>query len=276
MRRPAAGRCGLALGLALLAAAASGSEAGLRAPAFDAGRALAQSQAVIGRRLSDHVVTDESGRPVRLSTLRGRPLVISPVYTSCWQVCPTTTAFLAGVVDLARQLVGESGFTVLTIGFDAANDTPERMADYARARGLNDAPQWIFASADPATLGRLLAEIGFTYASSSGGFDHMVQATVVDADGFVYRQVYGQTFDSPQLVDPLKRLVLGQRIADKSLPSLVDTVRLICSVYDPRTGRYRFDYSLVLSIAIGVLCFTAVAVFIWRSWRRQPARERPA
>lgn len=276
MRRPAAGCCGLALGLALLAPAASASEPGLTAPAFDAGAALAQSQAAIGRRLSDHLVTDASGRPLRLTALRGRPLVISPVYTSCWQVCPTTTAFLAGVVDLARKLVGESGFTVLTVGFDAANDTPERMAAYARARGLNDAPQWIFASADAATIGRLLTEIGFTYAPSAGGFDHMVQATVVDADGFVYRQVYGQTFDSPQLVDPLKRLVLGQRIAETSLPALVDTVRLICSVYDPRTGRYRFDYSLVLSIVIGVLCFTAVAVFIWRSWRRQPVRERPA
>jgi protein SCO1/2 len=96
----------------------------------------------------------------------------------------------------------------------------------------------------------------------------MVQATVVDADGRIYRQIYGQQFETPLLVDALKRLVTGQRAAETSLPALVDTVRLICTTYDARSGRYRFDYSLILSIAIGVLCFSAVAAFLWRSWRQ--------
>ena len=245
------------------------------APAFDAGRALDASQAVIGRAIGDHLFTAADGRAVSLAGFRGKPLVISPIYTSCFHVCPQTTTYLARVADMAAAVLGGDAFAVLTIGFDTANDTPKRMQEFARARGI-DSPQWTFASGDEATVARLMTEIGFTYAASVGGFDHMVQATIVDADGRVYRQVYGQEFETPILVDGLKRLVLGQRAAESTLPSLVESVRLICTVFDPRSGRYRFDYSIVLSFAIGVMCLGAIAAFIWRSWREMPPPDRPA
>jgi protein SCO1/2 len=247
----------------------------LAAPAFDAGRALEASQAVIGSRVGDHRLTAADGRPVSLARFRGKPLVISPIYTSCFHICPTTTTYLARIAAMASTVLGEGAFSVLTIGFDTAHDTPVRMREFAGARGI-DSPQWTFASGDAATVTRLLTEIGFTYAPSAGGFDHMVQATIVDADGRVYRQVYGQEFEAPILVDGLKRLVLGQRAAESTLPSLVESARLICTVYDPKSGRYRFDYSIVLSFAIGVMCLGAIAVFIWRSWREMPPPDRPA
>lgn len=245
------------------------------APTFDAGRALEVSQAVIGKIVGDHVLTAADGRAVSLAQFRGRPLVISPIYTSCFHVCPTTTRHLSRMTDMASSILGEDAFSVLTIGFDTANDTPERMQAFARARGT-DSAQWTFATGSEATVARLLAEIGFTYAPSVGGFDHMVQATIVDPEGRVYRQVYGQEFEAPILVDGLKRLVLGQRAAEITLPALIDSARLFCTVFDPKSGRYRFDYSIVLSFAIGVMCLGAIAVFIWRSWREMRPPDRPA
>lgn len=264
--------------LLLVWAAAAPLHAGerdLAAPAFDAGRALDASQAVIGSSLGDHSLTAADGRAIRLAQFRGRPLVISPIYTSCYHVCPTTTAYLSRASGIASEVLGEDAFAVLTIGFDAANDTPQRMQAFARARAI-DSPQWTFASGDAATVAQLLAEIGFTYAPSAGGFDHMVQATIVDADGRVYRQVYGQQFETPLLVDGLKRLALGQRAAESTLPALIETARLFCTVFDPKTGRYRFDYSIVLSFVIGIMCLGGIAVFIWRSWREMRPPDRPA
>jgi len=245
------------------------------APTFDAGRALDTSQAVIGSRLGDHRLTGADDRPVSLAQFRGKPLVISPIYTSCFHVCPTTTSYLARTARMASDVLGTDAFAVLTIGFDTANDTPERMREFARARGI-DSPQWTFASGDAATVARLLEEIGFTYAPTAGGFDHMVQATIVDPEGRVYRQVYGQEFEAPILVDGLKRLVLGQRAAETTLPSLIETARLFCTVFDPKSGRYRFDYSIVLGFVIGLLCLGGIAVFIWRSWREMRPPDRPA
>ncbi len=247
--------------------------ADLAQASFDAGTALEASQAAIGRSLPDLELTDQHGARLRLVDLRGQPLVISPIYTSCYHVCPTTTTHLKGVVMVANELLGGPAFVVLTVGFDTDNDTPGRMLSYARARGIDD-PQWIFASADAETMRRLTEAIGFAYARSSGGFDHMVQATVIDAGGRVFTQVYGQQFEAPLLADAVKRIVLGQRAAEASLPSLLERVRLICTVFDPKTGRYRFDYSIVIAFAVGVLCLGAVAVFLWRSWRELPPRKR--
>jgi len=238
------------------------------APAFDADRALRVSQAAIGRELDPGLVfTDETGRRRSLAEFRGRPLVISPVYTSCFGVCPTTTTELRKVVEIASAVLGPESFRVLTIGFDTANDTPERMRSFAASRGVFPAG-WVFGAADAATVERLLEGIGFTYAVTPKGFDHMIQATIVDAEGVVFRQVYGQQVEPPQLVDPLKRLALGLKAEEDTLGAMIEGVRLFCTVFDPKSGRYRFDWSIVLSFVIGVLCFTAVAAFLWRSWLR--------
>jgi protein SCO1/2 len=251
----------------LLATAANASAPESAAPAFDARLALELSQAAIGRRLPDLEFTDQLGKPRTLAGFRGRPLIISPVYTSCFGICPTTTTYLKRATKAAHEVLGAGSFQVLTIGFDAANDTPERMGEFASARGPFP-PEWSFGAADAATIGALMTGLGFTYAPSPRGFDHMIQATIVDADGVVYRQVYGQEFEPPQLVDPLKRLLLGQRAREDTLAAMIEGVRLFCTVFDPKSGRYRFDWSIVLSFMIGVLCFTGIAVFLWRSWRR--------
>ncbi len=253
---------------AAIASAAQPADADIQPAAFEAGTALAASQAAIGRPLPALRFTDQHGQPLSLADFRGRPLVISPIYTSCYHICPTTTTWLKSVSEVASVVVGEAAFAVLTVGFDTANDTPERMRAYARQRGI-DTPQWVFASGDAATMARLLAVIGFSHAPAVGGFDHMIQATIVDRDGRVYRQVYGQQFDTPLLVDPLKKLVLGQRFEEDTFGSVVEQVRLFCTVFDAKSGRYRFDYSIFLSFAIGVFCLGGVAVFIWRSWRAQ-------
>ncbi len=253
---------------ALAAGIAQASGPDPQAPAFDAGRALRLSQAAIGRELDPGLrFTDQEGRLRSLAEFRGRPLVISPVYTSCFGVCPATTTGLRKVAEVASAVLGPEAFRVLTIGFDTANDTPERMRSFAAARGRFPAG-WVFGAADAATAARLLEAIGFTYAATPKGFDHVVQATIVDARGVVYRQVYGQQIEPPQFVDPLKRLALGRAAQEDTLGAMVEGVRLFCTVFDPKSGRYRFDWSIVLSFAIGVLCFAAIAAFLWRSFPR--------
>ena len=120
------------------------------------------------------------------------------------------------------------------------------------------------------TLKALTSELGFTYAASPKGFDHMAQVSVIDANGRVYRQVYGDRFDPPALVEPLKELVFGldASASASSMDRWVDNVRLFCTIYDPSTGRYRFDYSILFAIIIGILCLASIAVFIVRAWRQ--------
>lgn len=257
----------LALSLvAALAAAGAPSAYAQGATALDRDEALKTSRAAIGRRLSDHRFQDRAGNPVRLSDLRGRPLVVSLIYTSCYHSCSVFTRYLGEIVDVAREALGEDAFAVATIGFDSANDSPERMAIYARRQGI-DTPGWMFLSADAGTTSAVTRELGFSYAASPKGFDHMAQVTIIDGEGRVYRQVYGDRFEPPALVEPLKELVWGLDSDAGAIDRWVDNIRLFCTIYDPSVGRYRFDYSIFAAVIIGFLCLTAIAVFIVRAWR---------
>lgn len=249
-----------------VSAYAGGAAEAVTSSVLDRDEALRTSQAAIGRRLSDHRLVDRNGRTVRFSDYRGRPLVVNLIYTSCYHSCSVSTRYLGEIVDVAREALGETAFSVATIGFDSANDRPGRMAVYAARQGI-DAPGWSFLSGDAGTLQALVDELGFTYAASPKGFDHMAQVTVVDGNGEVYRQVYGDRFEPPALVEPLKELVWGLDAGTGTLERWVDNVRLFCTIYDPSTGRYRFDYSIFVAIIIGTLCLAAIAVFLVRAWR---------
>ena len=241
-------------------AAASGEQG------FDNSTALKISQAAIGTRLDGYSFMNSSRETVRLADFRGKPVVISLVYSSCYHTCPMTTQHLAKAVRAARQALGADSFTVLTIGFDTPNDTPQAMADFARKQNIPPF-HWQFLSADAATLQRLIKDLGFIYQPSPKGFDHLIQASVIDAEGKLYRQVYGELFEMPWLVEPLKQLQYGRRVDDSALTDLVKKVRLFCTTYDPASGTYRVDYSLFVGIAVGLMVIGGAVVFLVRSLR---------
>jgi protein SCO1/2 len=192
---------------------------------------------------------------------------VSLVYTSCSSTCPTIVQTLDAAVGAAQDALGAERFAVVTIGFDTRHDTPERMRAFARAQGI-DRPNWRFLSGDRGTVAALAEEIGFTVYPSAQGFDHLALTTVVDQEGVIYRQIYGGVFEAPQLVEPLKDLVFGRRSGWTSVEGLINRVRLFCTLYDPRTGGYRFDYSPFVAMAIGLAALGGVAGFALREWRR--------
>jgi len=235
---------------------------------LDPTKAIRISQAAIGSTVGDFQFIDQDGKPLRLAELQGRPVLVSFIYTSCAFVCPMLIERLRDVVKVANDTLGENSFTVLTIGFDTAVDTPERMRVYARERRVTN-PNWRMVSADAPTIAAVSKAVGFQFVRLGGGFDHVAQVTVLDAQGVVFAQAYGPDFDPPAIIDPLKRLALGQKLRERPLAELLRTVRLLCTTYDPKSGRYRFDYSLILEIAIGLTLAIGVGAFLVHAWRQR-------
>ena len=242
---------------------------------FDDMAAYKYSQAAIGRTIGDFDFRDRTGRAVTLAELRGKPLVVNLIYTSCSHTCPLIAESLVKAVEMAQASIGLETFRVVTIGFDSRNDTPERMRVFARQQGIR-LPNWDFLSADAGTVDRLSEDTGFIFFASAKGFDHLAQVTVLDAGGKVYRQVYGAEFEPPQLVEPLKDLVFGRLSALASWEGIVGRVKLYCTVYDPSAGRYRFDYRVPIIIGVGALTLFAIGFFVVRAWLRhfRPAARR--
>jgi len=250
-----------ALGLATATATLADPET------YDREAALAASQDAIGAQLGDYVFRDTQGQSFRLSELAGKPLVVSLIYTSCHHVCPLITQNLEEKSAIAREAFGDDAFAIVTIGFDWRVDTAEQMRIYASSRGI-DAANWHFLSGDKQSIEAIAADVGFQYFASAKGFDHLSQTTIVDGNSRIYRQVYGQDFDAPAFVEPLKDLVFDTPREAGIIEHWVDTFRFFCTVYDPNSGRYLFDYSIFMTILVGVLCLGAILYFIVYEWRR--------
>ena len=253
-------RAGLLL-LTLVAISAAAVE-------YDRASALDISQGAIGRELSDHTLRDTAGQPFAISQLRGKPLVISMIYTSCHHVCPTITRNLRGKIEVAQEALGEDAFNVVTIGFDWQVDTPDRMREFESRLGIDDVENWHFLATEAGVVDELSDNLGFLFYPSAKGFDHLAQATVIDADGKIYRQVYGVDVETTAIVEPLKELVFNTPRSAGFIDHWVSTFKLFCTVYDPNSDRYRFDYSIFTAIVVGLLSLGLIATFIIREWRR--------
>ncbi len=234
---------------------------------YDREAALLASQDAIGQPLGDYTFRDTDGQSFRLQELAGKPMIVSMIYTSCHHICPMITKNIEEKVAIAREAFGDDEFSVVTIGFDWRVDTAEQMRVYASSRGI-DQKHWHFLSGDAQSIEAIARDLGFAFIASAKGFDHLSQTTVVDAHGSVYRQVYGQDFDAPALVEPLKELIFDTPRTAGVIEHWVDTFRFFCTVYDPNSGRYLFDYSIFMTILVGVICLGAILTFIVHEWRR--------
>ncbi|MCW8924382.1 MAG: SCO family protein, partial [Gammaproteobacteria bacterium] len=197
-----------------------------------------------------------------------KPLVLSMVYTSCFQICPMTTRHLSRVVEKAREALGQDSFNVAVVGFDTAVDTPDAMQYFANKQGVHN-KDWHLLSIAAEDVEALAKDTGFLYFPSVNGFDHLIQATIIDSEGKVYQQVYGQVFDTPLLIEPLKELVLGRPRQNQTfLTDLGNKIKLFCTTYDPVRDGYFFDYSLFIGILIGLSIILFTCVHIVKEWRK--------
>jgi protein SCO1/2 len=261
------------------AASVPGQEA---KPGFglDQAAALDASQAVVGKLPGDYTLLDSAGQPVSLSRFRGKPLLVNFVYTGCFDVCPTSSVALYKAVDAMRDRFGFDQFEVATIGFNQPVDSPLAMRDFAARLRIKD-PNWAFLSPRAQDVAALTRDFGFSYVATPMGFDHTLQVTIVDADGRIFRQIYGEAFAADSLGEPLKQLLTGSlstgSVISRSsgLKDLIGKVRILCSVYDPLTGKYRVDYSLYLEIAGGLTFILTLLVLAIQEWRGRRALLHP-
>lgn len=246
-------------------------------PALDQTSALKTSQAVVGQTVPDYTLLDRAGRPVRLSSYRGKPLLVSFIYTGCFQICPTTTRALLQAAKAAQDGLGAEQFNVISIGFNQPADSPQALNSFAARLGIAY-PNWEFLSPHSSIVAKLARDFGFSYVATPAGFDHILQVTIVDAQGRIYRQIYGEGFSGDKLGEPLKQLITAAPEPNNvSLAALIDRVRILCTVYDPVTGEYRVNNGLALEIAGGLTFILSIIWFFLLEWRTQrKSRKLPS
>lgn len=256
---------------ALLGALTAGSAAFAdETSKLDEAQALRISQAAIGRQVVDAPLLDTAERPVRLSQFRGKPLLVSFIYTGCFQICPTQTRALHEAVKGLDKVFGPHQFNVVSIGFNQPFDSPTALRAFAAQQRIVY-PNWAFLSPPGAAVDVLTQNFGFSYQATPAGFDHLLGVTIVDASGRIHSQVYGDRLSAAALGEPLRQLLSATPAAPgRAIETLIERVRILCTVYDPETGAYRYDYKLILEVVGGLGFFvTVLAHLLLDRWRHR-------
>jgi len=243
-------------------------------PRLNEAAALAAGQAVIGTTPPDFTLLDRQGKPVRLSQYRGKPLLISFIYTGCFEICPANTRLLHEAVKGLDKLLSPNQFNVVSIGFNQPADAPVAMRAFAAQYRINY-PNWEFLSPHAKTVDPLTRAYGFSYLATPAGFDHVLGVTIVDPNGKIYTQVWGDNITALKLGEPLRQLLGRAPLKQKeTFADLVERVRILCTVYDPETGTYRFKYALVMELIGGALFFLSMAWYFIAELLRNRKRRR--
>jgi len=155
----------------------------------------------VGREVPDFTLTDQRRMPVSLSQFKGKVVAINFIYTSCTlpQFC-YRLANQFGVVDkrfterMGRDLV------LLTVTFDPARDTPERLAEYA-AQWKADPASWRFLTGTVADVRRVCSLFGVDSFVDEGLINHSTRTAVIDRRGAIAASIDGNTYTAAQLGD---------------------------------------------------------------------------
>ncbi len=155
---------------------------GLRAFTTEGARRVAVAAAP--RPLPAATLQDQDGRPLGIGDYAGTVVLVDFIYTRCPTVCTRLTDTMR---EVAAALPADSlgrRVHLLSISFDAANDTPEALRDYAAAQGA-DPRSWRFARMpDADEQAALLKAFGIVAVPDGmGGYVHNAAVHVVDAEG---------------------------------------------------------------------------------------------
>ncbi len=226
--------------------------------------AFQKANSAIGSRVSSHTFVDHRGERFGLGELRGRPVVVSFIYTECAHTCAAITMAIERALRKAPPDMLER-FLVLTIGFDTERDTPQRLSEYARPF-MGRYGNWLFATADTGTIERFTSETGFWFEKNQdGGFDHLNMITIIDEEGRIYKHIYGIDFDADEVLEPLYAIINrgdGSTRPPDASAGVLDALKLLCYSYDEATGTYRPDYTFLMTVGMWIVVQAVGVAFV--------------
>jgi protein SCO1/2 len=174
-------------------------------------RVVIAALAVI-RPAPDFRLTAQDDRPLRLSDLRGKVLLVSFVFTTCNGTCPATTHRMSKVAgELDRHGLLKSGKVhLLSITLDPVRDTPAALRGYMELYDIDPA-HWTFLTGEPTVVAKVHAAWGlWVKLAPMGQLDHPSRVFLVDSKGRI-REIYNLDFFKPAWVAEDVRALLEEK-----------------------------------------------------------------
>ena len=212
---------------------------------------------------------DEHGSPVALRQLVQTPIILTPVYLHCPNVC---SLLLQNLADTLDKLPAESGndYKVLTVSFDET-EKPD-LARQKKETYLKmiqrpfPASAWRFLTGDKENILKLTDAIGFHFKRVGDDFEHPVAMIILAPDGKITRYMYG--------ADPLPfdvKLALIEASQGRIGPTIAKVVRF-CFSYDPKANKLVFNMLRVTGVVTLLFALSFISFLVLKGGKK-PAQE---
>lgn len=158
-----------------------------------------------GDMLPDYQFTNELGQPVRLTQFRGQVLAFTFFFTSCPfpDYCPRVTGnFEQAAKELSGTANAPARWHLLSISFDPANDTAQRLKSYAMAAHY-DPGHWSFLTGAEAQITALADQMGENFWHEGASIGHNLRTVVADPKGRIRKIFAGNKWTVDELVDEM-------------------------------------------------------------------------
>jgi protein SCO1 len=123
---------------------------------------------------TDFALRDQDGRIARLADYRGKPVILTFMYSTCRDTCPLTAYQIRGAMDQIGHDV-----PTLAVSVDPTNDTPLNARRFVNRTGLTRRMRFLMGTQ------KQLAPIWDAYAirPQGKGFAHSAYVLLIDRQG---------------------------------------------------------------------------------------------
>ena len=160
----------------------------------------------VQRKIADFTLRDQNGHPFDLRSLKGRPVIVSFIYTTCPDVCPLITFNLR---QLQRELSPperHSPFFV-SVTTDPEVDEPLVLRTYAE-RFRIDFANWVFLTGGREQLASVWKEFGVNVERKARGLvNHTTLTALLDGDAVMRFAYHGSAPDPKMVLQDLHTLL---------------------------------------------------------------------
>lgn len=167
----------------------------------------------VGEALPDFSFVDQNGRRVHLHQFRGRPLLLTFIYTRC-PLPDFCIRMSNNFGQLARDLKQASPavygrLQLLSISIDPEYDKPAVLMRYGKTYAGDIDPKfehWRFVSGTPAETRKAADFFGLSYIPENGQIVHSLRTVLVAPDGKIAAQYSGNDWTPGEVAAELKKL----------------------------------------------------------------------
>lgn len=169
--------------------------------------------AQIGQPAPDFKLTNQDGKTISLADFRGKALAITFIYARCPlpEYCIAMSENFSDVANELRNSEAKDKIRLLSISFDPANDTPEKLRQYGTGYlGKNAEPDftvWQLATGTDSEVRRIADFFGLRYELDENNktqFNHSLRTIVITHDGKVQKIFSGSEWTTSELIRELQ------------------------------------------------------------------------